>query len=73
MENLSKAEREFVAIGASIASNCVPCIDYHIKEARKQGVTDEQIRESIELANKVKQVPAKKVLEYAYSKLTIVV
>jgi 4-carboxymuconolactone decarboxylase len=69
MENLSKQEKEFVAIGSAIASNCVPCIDYHIKEARKAGISDEQIREAVELANKVKQVPAKKVLDYAYSKL----
>ncbi len=70
MDNLSKIERELVAIGASIASNCVPCIDYHIKEARKNGISDEKIMEAVDLANKVKQVPAKKVLDYAYSKLT---
>ncbi|MCP3677106.1 MAG: carboxymuconolactone decarboxylase family protein [Deltaproteobacteria bacterium] len=70
MENLSKVERELVAIGASIASNCVPCIDYHIKEARKNGISDEKIREAVDMANKVKQVPAKKILDYTHSKLS---
>ncbi len=69
MNLLTRRERELVAIGASLASNCVPCIDHHIKEARKNGITDAEIREAVELAKFVKEVPAKKVLDYAYSKL----
>ena len=69
MDLLTKRERELVAIGASLASNCVPCIDHHIKEARAFGITDAEIREAVELAKFVKDVPAKKVLDYAYSKL----
>ena len=68
-EHLSKKEREFVALGASLGSNCVPCIIYHIKESRKNGISDEQIREAVKTADKVRKVPAEKVLNTAYAKL----
>ncbi len=69
MDKLSNAERELVALGAALGSNCVPCIEYHIPEARKAGLSDEQINEAIRLADKVRQVPAKKVLDTAVSLL----
>ena len=65
MTNLDEREKELVAIGAAYAGNCIPCMEYHIPAARKAGLTDEQIQEAIELADKVKQVPAKKVLDTA--------
>jgi AhpD family alkylhydroperoxidase len=65
MSDLTPRERELVAIAAAIGSNCVPCVEYHIPVARKIGMTDGQIGEAIELANKVKQVPASKVYETA--------
>lgn len=65
MPNLSQREREIVAIGAAMGSNCIPCIEYHIPEARKAGLSDEEIREAVALADKVRQVPARKVLEAA--------
>jgi 4-carboxymuconolactone decarboxylase len=65
MPNLSQSERELVALGAALGSNCVPCIEYHVPEARKAGLSDEQIHEAIRLADKVRQVPARKVLARA--------
>jgi len=65
MEKLSQKEKELVAIGAAIASNCIPCIEYHIPVARKAGLNDEQLKEAVEIANKVKNVPAEKVLAAA--------
>lgn len=62
MNQLTSRERELVALGAALGSNCVPCIEHHIPEARKVGLTDLQIREAIELADSVRQVPARKVL-----------
>lgn len=69
MEKLSKREREFVAIGAAIASNCIGCIIYHIKESKKIGITNDEIKEAVELSEKVKKVPAKKILDTAYAQL----
>ncbi len=70
MEKLSSAERELVALGAALGSNCVPCIEYHIPEARKAGLTDSQIDEAILLADRVRQVPAGKVLSAALGMLS---
>ncbi|MBI4522198.1 MAG: carboxymuconolactone decarboxylase family protein [Deltaproteobacteria bacterium] len=65
MNHLTPRERELVALGAAMGSNCVPCIEYHIPEARKAGLTDSQISEAIRLADQVRQVPARKVLDAA--------
>ena len=65
MNNLTPSERELVALGAAMGSNCVSCIEYHIPEARKAGFADSKISEAIRLADKVRQVPARKVLDAA--------
>lgn len=65
MDGLSSAERELVALGAALGSNCVPCIEHHVPEARKAGLSDRQITEAIRLADAVRQAPARKVLDTA--------
>lgn len=65
MNQLSPRDRELVALGAAMGSNCIPCVEYHIALARRLGLTDFQIREAIELADKVRQVPARNVLAAA--------
>jgi AhpD family alkylhydroperoxidase len=57
------------SLGAAIASNCVPCAEFHIAEARKLGLTDSQIVEAVRLGDKVRQVPARKVLRVALALL----
>jgi 4-carboxymuconolactone decarboxylase len=69
MSELNHREMELVALGAAIASNCVPCIEHHIPEARKAGLSDVQIKEAIHVADRVRRVPARKVLQAAWSKL----
>jgi AhpD family alkylhydroperoxidase len=70
MPHLSPRDRELVALGAAMGSNCVPCIEYHIPQARKAGLSDSEISEAIRLSDKVRQVPARKVLEVALQMLT---
>jgi 4-carboxymuconolactone decarboxylase len=65
MSELNSRESELVALGAALGSNCVPCIEYHIPQARKAGLTDLEIHAAIRQADKVRQVPARKVLETA--------
>jgi AhpD family alkylhydroperoxidase len=69
MTDLTPRETELVALGAALGSNCVPCIEYHIPQARKAGLTDPEIHAAIQLADKVRQVPARKVLETALNLL----
>ena len=56
---------ELVAIGAAIASNCEPCFKYHYDQARKLGVADADMRRAVDLAQKVKETPARAVLDLA--------
>ena len=69
MTELSSRERELVALGAALASNCVPCIEYRVPAARKAGLSDSQIEEAVRLAEKVRQVPARMVLESALARV----
>lgn len=56
---------ELVALGAAIGGNCIPCLEWHYKKCAELGIPKEEIREAIEMANKVKQVPIKKINEVA--------
>lgn len=69
MTYLSQKESELVALGAAMGSNCVPCVQFHIPEARKAGLTNDQIAEAIGKADKVRQVPARKVHDAAMQML----
>lgn len=64
-QGLSNRDRELVALGAAVASNCIPCVEYHIPQARKAGLGDIEIDEAVALADKVRRVPAEKVLQTA--------
>ena len=59
------AVKELVAIGASIASNCEMCFKHHFNEARKLGVSKDDIRRAVETAQMVKDSPARSVAELA--------
>jgi 4-carboxymuconolactone decarboxylase len=65
MTDLTARERELVALGAALGSHCIGCIEHHIPVARRAGLADAQISEAIELAERIRQVPAGKALEAA--------
>jgi AhpD family alkylhydroperoxidase len=56
---------ELVAIGAAIASNCQPCFKYHYDQARKLGVSKEDMLLAVRTAQAVREAPARAVLELA--------
>ena len=60
---------ELVAIGAAIASNCEPCFRFHYDKARKLGVEDDDVRRAVDLAQQVKEAPARAVLDLAHRTL----
>lgn len=47
MTNLTDRDRELVALGAAMGSNCVPCMEYHIPAARKARLSDPQIVDAV--------------------------
>jgi AhpD family alkylhydroperoxidase len=56
---------ELVAIGAAIACNCEPCFKYHYDQARKLGVSNADMRRAVDMAQMVKDTPARAVLDLA--------
>lgn len=69
MNDLSPRDLELVAIGAAMGSNCPPCMEYHIPQARQVGLSDAAIHAAILHADKIRQVPAHKTLQTALAML----
>lgn len=69
MSGLNNREQSLVALGAALASNCVPCIEYHVPGARRVGLSDIEINEALHIADKVRQVPARAVMESALARI----
>ena len=55
-------EKELVNMGASVATGCKPCTDYHFEKLRKAEADDEDIRRAISDALAVRDA-AKKIME----------
>jgi AhpD family alkylhydroperoxidase len=60
------AVAELVAIGASIAANCEPCFKYHFQQAKKLGVSRDDMMRAVQTAQSVKETPAKAMLQLAH-------
>lgn len=69
MRELNEREQTLVALGAAIACNCLPCVEFHIPEARKVGCSGAEIKEAIAIADKVRRVPARMVLRSALERI----
>ena len=65
MNELNQREQELVVLGAALGSNCIPCIEHHIPQARRAGLSDAQIAATIRLGDTVRRSPARKVLDAA--------
>lgn len=63
--SLHEKTRELVAIGAAIGGNCLPCLEWHYKKCIELGISGDDIKEAIEIAKIVKEVPNKKIYELA--------
>ena len=46
MPHLRPHDRELVALGAAMGSSCAPCIEYHIPQAKKAGLSEAEISEA---------------------------
>lgn len=59
------AVKELVAIGAAIGSNCETSFEHHYNEARKLGVSQDDIHLAVEMAQSVKDKAALSIWELA--------
>ena len=40
--------KELIFLGASVSAHCFPCLDFHLEQARKLGICEADIQESIQ-------------------------
>ena len=45
--------KELIAIGASVAAHCQPCLKYHVGIAKENDAADEDIRQAIAIGKMV--------------------
>ena len=48
-------EKELAAVGISVASGCKPCMNYHVKAVREAGASDEEIKQAVADALRVRE------------------
>ncbi len=60
--SLTTKEKELVSVGASLATGCKLCANFHYKEVRKAGASDDEIRQAMMDAISVRD-QAKKIME----------
>jgi AhpD family alkylhydroperoxidase len=58
---------ELIAVGASVAANCQPCLEYNVDKAREFGADGQEIAEAIEVGKRVRQGAAAKLDKLALS------
>ena len=47
---LSKKTKELIAISCSVMADCIPCIEWHYKQAKGAGATDDEIKEALAIS-----------------------
>lgn len=51
---MDEKTRELIAIGAAYAGNCEACLGYHIRLGIQVGLSVEDVRDAIDIAQRVK-------------------
>lgn len=46
---------ELIAVGASVAANCQPCLQYHVRKALESGANEQEIADAIEISRMVRK------------------
>lgn len=61
--------KELIAIGASAAVNCHPCLDYHLAQCDRLGIGRDEVRAAVEVGLQVNRGAAAKTRDRADSLL----
>jgi AhpD family alkylhydroperoxidase len=51
--------KELVALGASVASNCERCFEYHCRKATQMGISREDMLKAATVGERIRSAPAK--------------
>jgi AhpD family alkylhydroperoxidase len=46
---MDEIAKELVAIGASVAANCHPCMDHHLAKCDELGISREEVAEAVKV------------------------
>ncbi len=57
--------KELIAIGASVAAHCRPCLDWHLEKARGFGASEEDIRAAVQVGFMVEEGAGRSMRKYA--------
>ena len=52
---LDAKTKELIAVGASVACNCHPCVEYHTGKAKDLNIEPELIKQAIEVGKMVRK------------------
>ena len=58
---MDKKTLELIAVGASVAAGCIPCLDYHVQAAREAGASHAELATAVKMARKVRHAPMDKI------------
>jgi AhpD family alkylhydroperoxidase len=51
---LNEKEQEIIAVGASVASGCLPCTKFHVRAASRTGASEEEVLQAVRDATRVR-------------------
>lgn len=63
--HLDRSISELIAVGASVAANCQPCLEYHRQEAQGAGATTQEISDAVDVGKMVRRGAAAKMDRFA--------
>lgn len=52
---MDEQKKELIAIGASVAANCHPCVKYHVGKAQQMEIEEKEIRQAIAVGKMVRK------------------
>jgi AhpD family alkylhydroperoxidase len=67
MKSLDRQVARLIAVGASVAANCQPCLETVIAQARQEEIKEKDIVEAIEIGKLVRHCAASQIDEFALS------
>lgn len=62
---MNEQTKELIAIGASLAGHCQPCLTYHVAKAKEAGLSEADIRAAMEVGRMVEQGAMSAMREFA--------
>jgi AhpD family alkylhydroperoxidase len=66
---ISKKNKELIAIGISVVTNCESCMEWHIKQAIDEGASQDEVIEAIEVGIEMSGGPGTVAARFAMSVL----